>query len=167
MDSFRSKGIKVVDSSISKIANNSSGIITDSLITYNQWPSNFPITYRLISIKNTSSYEQRLFYTYLKTDPSFRFVINKILVFMQARDEKGIWKDIISAEELENKSYASVRKMKAFEQINLVVKVPQGDFETDIRYKLLVNAPPNYPIDLFIYSNSFKGRISESSLSKK
>ncbi|MBK7853548.1 MAG: hypothetical protein IPJ79_00290 [Bacteroidetes bacterium] len=93
--------------------------------------------------------------------------MNKVLVFMQAMDESGNWKDVNTVDNLKNKTKASKGGLNSYEQINVIVKKPDGDFETDIRFKLLINAPPDFPMEKYVYSNVFKGKVNKSLIGKK
>ncbi len=143
----------------------------DSVVVSNPWIQEFPVTeYRLLSIQNTSNTFQKVFFYgngYVPPGNCRPFFVNKVLVFMQVMDESGNWKDVNTVDNLKNKTKSSNGGLNSYEQINLIVKKPDGDFETDIRFKLLINAPPDFPMEKYVYSNVFKGKVNKSLLEKK
>lgn len=138
-------------------------------VIVNPWIKDFPIhEYKILSISNTSTLTQKLFFygeTYFTPDFTIPVLI-KLFVVMQAKNESGDWVEIKSDI---NKHKPDLIKsaLRSLEKENVLIKLPTGDFETDIRFKLLVNAPPDFPIEKYIYSNVFRGKINKELLSKK
>ena len=142
----------------------------DSVIVANPWVKNFPNSqYRVLTIHNTSAIQQKIFYYstgYNPTGDYSEFYLDKIVVFMEAKDEKGKWKEIKTGDNLKIRNVASRKFLRPNEQMILIVKALQGGFETDIRFKLMINEPPDFHMEEYIYSNVFKGRIDKSNLEK-
>jgi len=88
-----------------------------------------------------------------------------IVIQCQAKDEFGNWRDVKQDKPNIN-NFHDKNFIQGLQVLNMVLKKPEGDFETEIRYKMLVNEPPDYPSEKFIYSNPHKGRIDKLLLVK-
>lgn len=54
--------------------------------------------------------------------------------------------------------------LKHQEALYILFKFPAGDFYTDFRFKILVNSPPAYPKNIYLYSEIYKVKIDKSLL---
>jgi hypothetical protein len=142
----------------------------DSLLWLNPWVKDFPLSkYRVLSIFNLSKAEQKIFHYstgYNPTGDYSEFYLDKIAVFLEAKDEKGNWKEIKDADKAKIRKVISRRFVRPDEQIVLLVKAPEGNYKTDLRFKLVINAQPDSHTEKYIYSNTFKGRIDKTLLEK-
>ncbi|MEO5571123.1 MAG: hypothetical protein ABIT08_04110 [Bacteroidia bacterium] len=133
----------------------SAGLIIDTTLMVNQWVQTVNASeLRVLSLINASDAPQKFYTLYSPPNPNSTFIVR------QVKDESGNWRDIE-----EDKFHSGHSCTKSFIQgmqiFNLVVKKREGDFETEIRFKMLVNKPPDYPTEQFIYSKPFKGRINK------
>jgi len=143
----------------------------ESMFVANPWIHGFPIhEYKLLTVYNTKELPSKIYCyssSYIDESTSRTIYLNKALVAIQIKDESGKWLEIKGSFN-SNKKDEDFRScvLRGYNKLNILVKLPEGDFETELRFKVLVNAPPDYPFEKYVYSNVFKGRIDKALLSE-
>jgi hypothetical protein len=130
---------------------------------------NFPFSdYRVLSIYNPKSSPRRIYYYISSRETQTKLYFSyKMFLYLQAKDEKGNWCDI---NDVENDKYKSTLKKTQIipnETINVVVKLPHGNYATKLRFKILISSPPDNETEEYIYSNIFSGTIDKLLLNSK
>ena len=100
----------------------------------------------VLTLINHSS-ERQAFCTISRLDNLDRAVIN-----LQVRTKNGNWNNITRDELNDQASNSSV---PGYRILNIVCKKPRDLINTELRFRILVNSPPRWPINKYIYSNVF------------
>jgi len=133
--------------------------IYDTLETCNEWVTHTNIKeLSVLYIFNNSNFQKNICVFGRGCDAK------QMAIIQQAKDETGDWKDL-KDETMQlfiGKSENFVLKNQ--EALYIIFKFPTGDFHTDFRFKILVNSPPAYPKNIYLYSEIYKVKIDKSLL---
>lgn len=118
-----------------------------SVYARNEWAINFDRSQLMVlTLINYSSNRQ----AFCENAPGFTLV--RAVINLQVRAENGNWKNIIGNESKERIFNSGV---PGFRILNIVCKKPRDYVNTELRYRMLVNSPPYWPTNKYIYSNVF------------